>query len=298
MDEIQELKKKRNAVILAHTYQPGPVQDCADFVGDSYGLSVEAAKTSADLIVFCGVLFMAETAAILNPTKEVILASPDAGCPMADMIDAQDLREMREQHPDALVVCYVNSSAEVKALSDVCVTSSNAVKIVGQLPRDREIIFVPDKYLGSFVEEKTGRKMILWNGFCPTHARITPEMVRKARADHPKAIVMIHPEAPEEARVLCDEVLSTGQMLSFVKKSSADEFIVATELGLIHTLVKENPSKRFFPVANVVTCPNMRKGSLDGVKAALRGEGGLRVRVPDEIATKAEKSLRRMLEMS
>ena len=297
-DRIAQLKREKNTVVLAHTYQPADVQDAADFVGDSYGLSVEATKTTAERIVFCGVRFMAETAAILNPGKTVVLAEPGAGCPMADMITAEDLARLKGQHPDCIVVCYVNTSAEVKALTDVCVTSSNAVKIVAQLPTDRRIIFVPDKYLGSYVEEQTHRTMVMWNGFCPTHARITPEMVRHARSVHPQACVMIHPEAPPEARVLCDRILSTGQMCTFAHASAHTEFVVATELGVLHTLRKENLAKRFYPVSETITCPNMRKGSLASLVKALEGTGGEVISVRPEVARAAEGSLRRMLEMA
>ncbi len=298
VERIAELKKQRNAVILAHTYQPGEVQDIADFVGDSYGLSVEATRTEADLIVFCGVLFMAETAAILNPRRKVVLAEPTAGCPMADMIEAEDLRELKKEHPGSTVMCYVNSPVDVKALSDICCTSSNAVKIASQLPESGEILFVPDKYLGSYVAEQTGRKMILWNGFCPTHARITPDSLRHAQQEYPEACTMIHPEAPPESRTLADKVLSTGQMCSFVQKDRHTEYIVATERGLIHTLEKQNPGKRFYPVSDQITCPNMRKGSLEAVRKSLEGTGGLEVTVAPEIAEAAKKSLQRMLDMS
>jgi quinolinate synthase len=296
--QITQLKKKQNAVILAHTYQPGDVQDVADFVGDSYGLSVEAARTKADVIIFCGVLFMAETAAILNTKKKVILAEPTAGCPMADMITPPELRKLRRENPDCLVLCYVNSTAEIKALSDICCTSSNAVKIAEQIPARRGIIFVPDKHLGSYVQEKTGRRMVLWNGCCPTHARITPEMVQEARHAHPDAVVLMHPEAPKESRKLADQILSTGGMCQFAKKDSHGEYIIATEIGIIHTLQKQNPKKRFYPVSDTITCPNMRKGSVQSVLAALEGTGGLHVTVPEDIAVKAEGALRRMLEMS
>jgi quinolinate synthase len=296
-DTIRSLAREKNAVILAHTYQPAEVQDIADYVGDSYGLSVKAAATDADLIIFCGVLFMAETAAILNPRKKVVLTEPDAGCPMADMITAPDLAALAAQHPDHQIVCYVNSPAEVKAMSEVCVTSSNAVRIVAQLPRDKGIIFVPDKHLGSFVQERTGRPMVLWNGFCPTHARITPAMVRGARAAHPGACLMMHPEAPRESRALADQLLSTGQMCSFVKTDGHAEYIVATEIGLIHTLARQNPGKRFHPLSPLITCPNMRKGSIDSALAALSGAGGRMIEVRPEIAAPAERALRRMLEL-
>jgi len=293
------MKNEKNAVILAHTYQPGDVQDVADYVGDSYGLSVQATKVDADVIVFCGVLFMAETAAILNPSKKVILPEATAGCPMADMITAEELADLKRKYPEYTVVCYVNSTAAVKALSDICCTSSNAVKIVQQLPKDKGIIFVPDKYLGGFVQEQTGHEnMVLWDGFCPTHARITPQMIEKARKEHPEAVLMIHPEAPRESRVLADQALSTGGMLKFANASTQKEFIVATEIGLIHTLKKENPYKEFHPISDEVTCPNMRKGSLDSLIRSLEGNGGVTISVPADIATKAELAIRKMLEMS
>jgi quinolinate synthase len=297
-ERIDSLRRERNAVILAHTYQAAEIQDIADFVGDSYGLSVEAARTTADLIVFCGVRFMAETAALLNPARRVVLAEPSAGCPMADMIDAGELAALKQRYPGATVICYVNSSADVKALADICCTSSNAVAIVKRLPPAAGIIFVPDKHLGSFVQERTGRRMVLWDGWCPTHARITPEMVRQARREHPRACLMIHPEAPAESRALADQVLSTGQMCTFVKNDTHGEYIVATEIGVLHTLRKSNPAASFFPVSTQVTCPNMRKGSLGSVADALDGTGGLRISIPETVAEPARRALRRMLELA
>ena len=296
--EIQTLKKSRNAVILAHTYQPSEVQDIADYVGDSYGLSVEASRTNADLIIFCGVRFMAETASILNPARTVILAEPDAGCPMADMIEADELRKLKSQYPDHLVMCYVNSTAEIKAESDVCCTSSNAVKIAGKLPEERGIIFVPDKHLGSFVQEKTGREMVFWDGFCPIHQKINPDMINRARTDYPDAVLLIHPEAPAECRKLCDHVLSTGEMCSFVKTSDHNQYVIATEKGLLHTLKKQNPEKQFIALSDNLICPNMKKGSLLSVKKALEGSGGEVISVPADIAQRASFSLKNMLEMS
>lgn len=298
LDEIAMLKKQHDAVILAHTYQPGLVQDCADYVGDSYGLSVEATNATASVIIFCGVRFMAETAAVLNPTRKVILPEPLAGCPMADMITPDELIALKAEHPDHLVMCYVNSTAEIKALSDVCCTSSNAEKIARQLPPDKGIIFVPDRHLGSFVAEQTGRSMVLWDGFCPTHLRIEPEMLIAARKAHPEAEVLIHPEAPHECRILADAVLSTGGMLTYAKKSGKKEFVIATENGLIHTLGKENPDKRFYSVSEDVVCPNMKRGSLASVRNALLGKGGEVVTVPPDIAAKALGSLEKMLELS
>jgi quinolinate synthase len=298
LSDIARLKKEKNAVVLAHTYQPGEVQDAADFVGDSYGLSVEATRVEADTIIFCGVRFMAETAAILNPAKKVVLAVADAGCPMADMITAEDLVAFKKRHPGRVVMCYVNSSSDVKALCDVCVTSSNAVAIANRLEPGKGNLFVPDKHLGDFVMEQTGREVVCWNGFCPTHARITPAMMESARREHPAATVLIHPEAPRESRKLADRVLSTGGMCSFVSKSGAAEFVIATETGVLHTLRKQNPGKRFFPVSAGITCPNMRKGSLDAVKKALEGTGGERITVPPVIADRAARALRRMIELT
>ena len=298
IDNIKSLARRQNAVILAHTYQPPEVQDIADFVGDSYGLSVEATRTSADVIIFCGVLFMAETAAILNPKKRVIIPEPTAGCPMADMITAQELSELKEKHPGHIVICYVNSTAEIKALSDICCTSSNALNIVRQLPRQQGIIFVPDKHLGGWVQEQSGRPLVLWDGFCPTHVRIQPEMMLAAKKQHPGAIVLIHPEAPKASRELADHVLSTGGMCDFVKKDTASDYIIATETGIIHTLSKQNPAKRFYPVSEEALCPNMKKTTLELVEASLEGSAGMIVKVPEPTAELARKSLVRMLEMS
>ncbi|MHC5181407.1 MAG: quinolinate synthase NadA [Planctomycetota bacterium] len=269
IEKIKRLKKERNAVILAHNYQPGEIQDIADYTGDSLGLSVQASQTDADVIVFCGVLFMAETAAILSPEKTVLLPDRNAGCPMADMITPEQLREMKEQHPDALVVCYVNSTAEIKALSDYCCTSGNALELVQTLPEGREIIFVPDRNLGGFIIERTGREMILWPGHCPTHLRILPEDVAAARRAHPDAKVLAHPECNPDVRAIADELLSTGQMLKYAKTSSVDEFIIATEIGIVHSLQKQHPGKQFHPITEKAVCPNMKKISLEKVLWAL-----------------------------
>jgi len=297
-EEIVSLKKERDAVILAHTYQPGEIQNCADYVGDSYGLSVAARNTEASVIIFCGVRFMAETAAILNTSRRVILPEPKAGCPMADMITPEELKGLKAQYPNHLVMCYVNSTAEIKALSDVCCTSANAEKIARSLPENRGIIFVPDQYLGSWVRERTGREMVLWNGLCPTHLRITPDLLRAARKAHPGAEVLIHPEATHECRELADAVLSTGGMCDYAAASSGVEFIIATENGLLHTLRKQNPGKSFFPVSDSITCPNMKRGTLASLRNALLGTGGEHIVVPDEIAKKALRSLEEMLRLS
>jgi len=296
LEKIQTLRKQRNAVILAHNYQPGPIQDLADYAGDSLGLSVQAAETDADVIVFCGVRFMAETAAILSPNKTVLLPEENAGCPMADMIDAPQLEEMKNKYPDALVVCYVNSTAEVKALSDYCCTSGNALELVESLPKNRRILFVPDKNLGGFINERTGRGMILWPGYCSTHVLIRPEDVQRARQTHPDASVLAHPECNPEVRSLADELLSTGQMLKFVKKSDTTEFLIATENGILHTLRKQNPDKKFYPITEKAICPNMKKITLEKVLWALQ-DMQYRVTVPEPVSSKARKSLDRMIEV-
>ena len=297
-DEIAALKKERDAVILAHTYQPGEIQDCADYVGDSYGLSVAVRKAEASVIVFCGVRFMAETAAILNPSRRVILPEPKAGCPMADMITPEELKELKAQYPDHLVMCYVNSTAEIKALSDVCCTSANAERIARRLPPGRGVIFVPDQHLGSWVRERTGREMVLWNGLCPTHLRITPDLLRAARKEHPGAEILIHPEATRECRELANVVLSTGGMCDYAEASSGGEFIIATENGLLHTLRKRNPGKSFFSVSDSILCPNMKRGSLASLRNALMGTGGEHVVVEEETAKQALRSIEEMLNLS
>ncbi|HSV26686.1 MAG TPA: quinolinate synthase NadA [Sedimentisphaerales bacterium] len=293
---IQQLKAARRAVILAHNYQIGEVQDIADFTGDSLGLSVQASRTDAEVIVFCGVLFMAETAAILSPAKTVLLPDKHAGCPMADMIDAPQLEKLKAQHPGAVVVCYVNSSAEVKALSDYCCTSSNAVELVGSLPEDGEIIFVPDKNLGRHVENKTGRKMILWQGYCPTHIWITREDVLEAQKKHPEAVLMAHPECADDVKAMADELLSTGQMLKFAKASPARQFIVATERGILHTLRKESPGKEFFEASRRAVCPNMKKITLEKILWSLE-DMQYQITVPTDVAERAINALQRMIEV-
>ena len=296
LKQIENLKEHRKAVILAHNYQPGEIQDLADFTGDSLGLSVQAAQTDAETIVFCGVRFMAETAAILSPGKTVLLPEKSAGCPMADMITAEQLAELKQKHPDALVVCYVNSTAEVKAESDYCCTSANAVELVNSLPQGRRIIFVPDQHLGRFVAERTGRDLILWPGYCTTHVLITEDDISKARAKYPDAVVMAHPECSEPVKELADELLSTGQMLKFAARSEARRFIVATEIGIIHALKKQNPDAEFYPASERAVCPNMKKITLDKVITSLE-EMQYRITVPDRIRARAKKSLDRMVEI-
>lgn len=296
IERIQQLKKDRNAVILAHNYQVGPVQDIADYTGDSLGLSIQASKTDAEVIVFCGVHFMAETAAILSPDKTVLLPEKTAGCPMADMINAAQLAEMKAKHPDALVVTYVNSTAEVKAMSDYCCTSGNAVELVASLPKNKDIIFVPDQNLGAFVTARTGRKMILWPGYCPTHVWIEPEALEAVKAEHPDAVVLAHPECTPAVRAMADELLSTGQMLKFIPKTDAKIFIIATEIGIVHTLKKMYPDRRFIIASKRAVCPNMKKISLEKVLWSLE-DMQYRITVSEDIAAKARTALERMIEI-
>ncbi len=292
--EIDRLRVERDALILAHNYQLGEVQDIADFVGDSLELSWKAAKCKNKLIVFCGVKFMAETASILAPDKTVLLPAKNAGCPMADMASAKALKKMKSEYPGAIVVTYVNSSAEIKANSDICVTSSNAEKIISSIPRDKAIIFVPDKNLGAYCAKKANRDIVLWPGFCPIHMRISPEQILKRKNEYPNAKVIIHPEATLEAIALADEVLSTGGMLKFVAETDARQIIVATEIGMIYRLEKENPQKQFIPISEQVICPDMKMIRLEDVVLALK-ENKYVVKVPDEIAKFARIPIERML---
>lgn len=296
VEKIRRLKEQRKAVILAHNYQPAEIQGIADFCEDSLGLSVKAAGTDAEVIVFCGVKFMAETAAILSPGKTVLLPERTAGCPLADMITAEQLVELKKQHPDALVVCYVNSSAEVKAQSDYCCTSSNAVELVNSLPRDKKIIFVPDQHLGRFVAARTGRELILWPGYCRTHIMITEDDIKNARAKYPDAVVMAHPECTEPVKALADEVLSTGGMLKFASKSSAKRFVVATEIGMLHPLRKQNPKAEFIAASERAICPNMKKITLEKVAWSLE-DMKYEVTVPRKVREKAKRALDRMIEV-
>lgn len=296
VNKITALKKQRNAVILSHNYQLGEVQDIADFVGDSLELSQNAAKTTAAVIVFCGVHFMAETASILCPDKKVLLPDMGAGCPMANMITAKQLIERKKEIPGVKVVCYVNSTAEVKAESDICCTSANAVKVVeslGQAP----ILFVPDQYLGAFVASKTCRNINLWPGYCPTHARIRPEDIQRAKAEYPQAAVMVHPECRPEVAALADQVLSTGGMLRFARVSAAREIIVGTEIGLIYRLRRDNPDKKFIAASEQAVCPRMKLITLEKILWSLE-QMAPEVKVPEPIRVRAKKAVDRMLEIS
>jgi quinolinate synthase len=296
VERILELKKNRNAIILTHNYQLGEVQDIADFRGDSLELSQRAAQTNAEVVVFCGVRFMAETASILCPDKVVLLPDLGAGCPMADMITAERLRERKKEHPAATVVCYVNSAAEVKAESDVCCTSANAAEVVKNVDAP-EILFIPDQYLGHYASTKTDKKIILWPGFCPTHVRIQPEHIIQLKQEYPQAKVVVHPECRPEVIALADEVLSTGGMCRYASRSEAEKIIVGTEIGVVYRLRKDNPGKKFIPVSEQAICPQMKLINLEKVLWSLK-ELKPEIKIPEEIRLKAKEAVNRMLKMS
>ena len=295
--KISRLKKKKNAVILAHNYQRDEIQDIADILGDSLQLARAATKVDADIIEFCGVRFMAESASILNPDKRVLLPVKEAGCPLADMVTPEKLRALKAQHPDAAVVCYVNSSAEVKAESDVACTSSNAIEVVKSLPNER-IIFVPDENLGKYVQLNVPEKeIILWKGFCPTHIRLSEEEVAKAKEEHPQAEFLAHPECNPEVLKLAEQVCSTGGMFKYAKASKSKEFIIGTESGMLYRLQKENPGKKFYLPSEHLICANMKLTTLGWVAHSLEAEV-YEVKVPEEVRDRAKKSLDRMLEIT
>jgi len=292
-DRIAQLKQERKAVILAHNYQLGEVQDIADFVGDSLELSRKATEVEADVIVFCGVMFMAETAKILNPQRTVLIPDPLAGCPMCDMAPVEAVRKRKAELPGVPVVAYVNTTADVKAEVDICCTSANAVKVVESLPEDR-LLFLPDKNLALWVQRHTKKEIIPWNGYCPTHQRILAQDVRRLREEHPKAAVIAHPECTPDVVDLADEVLSTGQMIRWAKQTAVREIIVGTEVGLIHRLKKGSPEKTFIQISALTTCPNMKRITLEKVLWALE-DMRHPVEVPEEIAAKARQAIERML---
>ncbi len=294
--KIQELKKQRNAVILAHNYQLPEVQDIADYRGDSLGLSIEASKTKADVIVFCGVYFMAETAKIISPEKTVLIPDRNAGCPMANMITAEQLIKVKQKYPTMKTLCYVNSSAEVKAESDICCTSANAVLIAEKaFDKTDKIMFIPDRHLGRYASTKVDRQFSFWPGYCPTHARILPEYIKKKKAEHPDALVLVHPECSQGVIDIADEALSTGGMSRFVRESVHKEFIIGTETGMIYRLAQDNPNKKFYAAADIAVCPNMKKTTLDKVLKSLelmREE----ITLPEKTLRRAQKSIQRMIE--
>ena len=293
IEEIQALKKERRATILAHNYQLPEVQDVADLVGDSLELSRAAARLDSDVIIFCGVDFMAETAAILSPHKCVVIPEKGAWCPMAHMITPDQLADLKALNPGAAVVCYVNSTAEIKAKSDICCTSANGVQVVNSLP-NKEVIFVPDRNLAAYVALHTDKKIIPWNGYCYVHDHFTPAEVQDARAIHPGAEVLVHPECRPEVIDQADFVYSTAGMGKHALASQAREFIIGTEVGMIYRLKKENPSKEFYPLSEKAICQNMKKTTLEKVLKALQTLEP-RVTVPEEVAARARVAIERML---
>jgi len=295
LQRITDLKKKHHAVILAHNYQNPDIQDIADFVGDSLDLSVKATKTDAKVIVFCGVDFMAESAKILNPEKTVLLPDATANCPMAEMVDPESLRAMKEKHPDAEVVAYINTTADVKALADICCTSANGVKVVKSRPV-KKIIFVPDRNLGMYIQKQAPEKeMILWPGICSTHHNITTTELLGIKKQHPKAEILVHPECQPEVVAIADHAFSTNGMVKYVKESPKKEFIIGTEKGLCYRLEKENPGKKFYPVASAL-CPNMKKTTLEKVLKSLETFEPA-IQLPDDIMRKARVPLQRMMDL-
>ncbi|NIO15442.1 MAG: quinolinate synthase NadA [Deltaproteobacteria bacterium] len=291
---VRELLHERNGLLLAHNYQRDEVQEIADVTGDSLGLSMEAARSDAEVIVFCGVHFMAESAAILSPDKKVILPRIEAGCPMADMVTGDDLREFRESNREHVVVTYVNSTAEVKAYTDICCTSANAISVVRHIPEDRKIFMVPDKNLALYVEKKSGRKLEWWDGYCPTHDRLTAEEVRKMKEAHPDAFVVVHPECRPDVVEMADHVCSTSGMYTYCRESAAKKFIIGTEMGILYRLRKENPDKEFYLASEVLICPNMKLTTIDDIIECLEGMKNI-ITVPEEIRVPAKKALDAML---
>jgi quinolinate synthase len=294
--KIRELLNKRKAILLAHNYQRDEIQEIADITGDSLGLSQAAAQTDAKVIVFCGVHFMAESAAILSPDKTVLLPRLEAGCPMADMITVEALKKKKEEYPEATVVCYVNSSAAVKAHSDICCTSANSVKVVNSIPNGHPILMVPDMNLGRYVASQTHKEIILWPGFCPTHHRLKVAMVQKTKAEHPDAVFIAHPECTPEVLALADHICSTSGMYQYARKSSSKEIIVGTEIGILYRLRKENPDKCFYEPWEDMICPNMKLTTLEDVVYALENMVHV-ITVPEDIRIRAKKALDRMLEI-
>ncbi|MCQ2379628.1 MAG: quinolinate synthase NadA [Victivallaceae bacterium] len=298
MTEIQkralELKQERGAIILAHNYVDESLPGIADLCGDSLELSMKASKTNAKVIVVCGVRFMAETVKLLSPDATVLLPCSDAGCPMADMADGTMVEKARSEHPDAIAMAYVNTTAETKAHVDICCTSGNAERVVSSIPSDKKIIFLPDANLGSNVSHKLGRNVIPWKGCCPIHDKVTAEMIENNRRMHPGAVVMVHPECRPETVAAADVALSTGAMLKFVRESNAKEFIVGTESGIIPRLIRENPGKTFHPLLPELVCADMKKITVEQVVESLRNDTEAIV-VPDDVASKALESVRRML---
>jgi len=292
-EKIEQLKKERRAIILAHNYQRGEVQEIADFLGDSLDLSQEAAGTEAELVIFCGVHFMAESASLLSPQKKIILPDLNAGCPLADMVTPEALKQRKRELPNAKVVCYINSSAAVKAESDICCTSANAVQVVNSL-KEQRILFIPDKNLAHFVSRFTEKEIIPWEGYCITHHIVTAQEVLKARDNHPEAALIVHPECQPEVVDLADAVLSTSGMVKFAQESDYNEIIVGTEMGLVERLKRENPEKKFYLASSKFICPNMKLTTLEKVLQALESLQP-EIRVEEPIRSLAKASLDKML---
>ena len=294
-DKIAKLKKEKNAVIIAHNYQIGEIQDIADYIGDSLGLSQKAAEVDAEIIVFCGVHFMAETAKILAPEKTILIPDVRAGCPMADMITASELREWKKNYPESKVVCYVNTTAEVKAECDICCTSSNAVNVVNSFDED-EILFAPDKNLAAYVARHTKKKIIPWDGYCYVHRYIKARDIREKKNLHPEAEVWVHPECLPDVIDLADKVLSTGKMVKEARKTKKKEIIIGTETGIIYRMKKENPTKNFYPARDMAFCFNMKKIDLGKVLRSLENMI-YKVEVPLEISQRARGAIEKMVEI-
>lgn len=295
LQRIKRLAREKNAIILAHNYQPSEIQDIADMTGDSLALSIEASKTNADIILFCGVHFMAETASIICPDKKVLLPVINAGCAMADMLTADELRDFKARYPDSPVVTYVNSTAEVKAESYICCTSANAVQVVKSLGTP-EVIMTPDKNLAQWVQRHTDQKIHYWPGYCPIHNNLSASAVKKVRSEHPGAILIAHPECPPEVIDMADAVRSTTGMLEYVAESKEREFIIATEIGLLYTLKKQNPQKEFYPASPDSVCQDMKKIRLEDIITALENETH-QITVPEDIRIKALQAVRRMMDV-
>ena len=304
-EEIKELKKEKNALILSHNYQIPEIQDLADVVGDSLNLSLQALNSDKDLIIFCGVNFMAETAAILSPKKKILIPDLQAGCSLADTINVKQLREWKQKHPNSVVVSYINTSAEIKAESDYCCTSSNAVKVVEEIPQNKEILFLPDLFLGAYIENMTGRKMHVWPGECHVHAKLTANEINLMQDTYSNADFLVHPECGCVSNILFElsegniksdktKILSTGGMIDYANKSDTNEFVVATETGILHQLRKQNPKKEFHPVKENAVCEYMKMITLEKVYKSLNEEV-YEVKVPEEIINKAIKPITRMI---
>ncbi len=300
--EIARLKKEKNAIILAHYYVDSEIQDVADYIGDSLGLAREAEKTNADMIVFCGVHFMAETAKILNPTKKVVLPDLKAGCSLSDSCPPELFSKFKEKHPDHLVISYINCSAGIKALSDIICTSSNAQAIVESLPKDQKIIFAPDKNLGAFINKKTGRDMVLWNGACMVHEIFSLEKITKLKVRHPEAKIIAHPECEEAVLSIADFIGSTSQLLKYTEENEATEFIVATETGILHQMLKNSPTKTFIPAppnnsCACNDCPHMKRNTLEKLYLCMQYELP-ELLMEENLRLAAKKPIDRMLELS